>query len=625
MISKPPFVIYTSGKTFKFLIDEKNEPNLPHFTPISKITNQQQVKKIVSGIRWNLNCLVWKGKNQLELYQSKGWQEPNDFTLKKYLIKNEIIKDIQAGQRTYLILTQSGKVYSLADSKKGTHCEIPLADPEKSNLDEIRPVPFFNDIENNRKVKSIAMTGWSCYYLCHDHKLYGNGLNGGRLGDQTSNKSKHIPVLIYENVTRIFSSIQAYGLFITTNKNDLYSCGYNSNGILGIGNIKDQNSLQKVPNWKNKANDILNICSCNNFTVLVTKLEGKTFSCGDGKFNGIGKNKLKFALIPSLKGKKVIQLSGGQMHCLILTKGNELYGWGFTNRRYNENEYNHPTDQYQNESENWFLPRKINLPQFYVENENKFNLKIHCGTNSVILYPEYIDCLVDDFKKLFESKKFCDSKIILLSKTKNRNKKEINIEVQIHKLIVELRTGLKINQINNLLNQNFVNQKEINFFLKWVYYEKISNEIILNRIFNTLNLPFPPKNSLKKDILKLFQDEDSKDFLILVKENDENEKGEEEEEEDGISVHKLILLARSGLYREMFQNINEKEQNLKHIKDYSGKSIESLEILITYLYTNSIKFTADHDPQLIIEELQDAVEYYQLNESSNFLTQLMNK
>ncbi|KAJ3425990.1 kelch-like protein [Anaeramoeba flamelloides] len=89
-----------------------------------------------------------------------------------------------------------------------------------------------------------------------------------------------------------------------------------------------------------------------------------------------------------------------------------------------------------------------------------------------------------------------------------------------------------------------------------------------------------------------------------------------------IPVHKFILLARSGLFMEMFDNVNEKD-NLNKVQDYSNKSIESLEILIKYFYTNSIEMTADQDPKLIVDELSDAVEYYQLNAQWNFESELL--
>ncbi|KAJ6250314.1 hypothetical protein M0813_16171 [Anaeramoeba flamelloides] len=88
-----------------------------------------------------------------------------------------------------------------------------------------------------------------------------------------------------------------------------------------------------------------------------------------------------------------------------------------------------------------------------------------------------------------------------------------------------------------------------------------------------------------------------------------------------IPVHKFILLARSGLFGAMFDYVNEKD-NTNQVQDYTNKSIKSLKILIKYFYTNSIELTTEKDPKLIVEELSDAVEYYQLNDQCNFESEL---
>ncbi|KAJ6230946.1 speckle-type poz protein [Anaeramoeba flamelloides] len=155
----------------------------------------------------------------------------------------------------------------------------------------------------------------------------------------------------------------------------------------------------------------------------------------------------------------------------------------------------------------------------------------------------------------------------------------------------------------------------------WVIYlEK------LEQTFNLLELSFPPSvgNTLEKDIAQLYKENDSKDFKILVKIDDKEENKEEEDEEENyeeIRVQKFILLARSGFFRDMFDNVNEKE-NTNKIQDYTNKSIESLKILIKYLYTNSIEMTTNQDPELIVDELSDAVEFYQLNDQCNFESEL---
>ncbi|KAJ6245136.1 hypothetical protein M0813_20585 [Anaeramoeba flamelloides] len=555
----------------------QNENKCPRWTPLSKIKNASKVRKIVSGN--NPNCLIWKGTNNLEFHQTNN-------QIKFFTIENEEIKDIQSGYSTYLILTKSGKVFSLAQNC--SYCEVPLSDPESSTFEKIRPVPFFNKKENNRKVDTFAMVGWSNYFVCKD----------GRLGDGTSNESKNLPVLIFENVTRVFGGVQGYGFFFTTKNNELYAAGKNSGGNLGTGNSTiSQKSPVKVPNWK--AEDILYLQTNHDHSILITK-EGKTYGCGLAFSNGFTQDKSTFTEIEELKNKKVVEYFGGSRISLALTNENELFGWRFDPEIL-------PTGQYGNTRIQ--TPRKFNLPKIF-QNNPSIKLKITCGTQCVYLYPSSNNCLIQDFQKLFESKIFCDSKLSLNE----------NTQIPIHKIIVESRTNLQISTIEDLLNKESFSKQEILLFLKWVYFDEITNVDSLKHIFNSLNISYPPKNTFQKDLHDLFNDEDSKDFTLLIK-NDEDEDEDDDDEEvyEEILVHKIVLLTRSGLFREMFENTTEES---KSVKDYSGKSIESIEILIKYFYTEKIELTADHDILLIIEELEDSIEYYQLNENSNILSQL---
>ncbi|KAJ6255053.1 btk-binding protein-related [Anaeramoeba flamelloides] len=587
--------IFVSGNVactdFLFVKEKKKVPEL---APVTVIDKQNQVRKIVGGNQ-SKNILVWKGSNELQLYQK-------DPKTKNFKLANEEIKDIQSGYRTYLVLTKSGKVFSLAQHNLSTHHEIPLEDPVKSTWNELRPVPFFNDTKNNRKVQEIEMVGWSNYFLCVDGKLYGNGKNGGVLGDGTRNQSKNIPVLISENVTRLFGGTYSYCFFFTKTDNGLYAVGSNLFGNLSIGSTNDQISPVKVENWK--ADDILDIYCCDSHSVLITN-EGKTYSCGSGSRNGIGQNKRRFTEIETLKNIKAIAVCGGTYTSMITTEDNELYGWNFETAFYPSREQGTG-----NITTIWKKPRKIKLPQPYENKKLFFN--VSGGTKMFFIYPKYSNCILQDFENLLTSKKYCDTTIIVQ-----------NEKIPVHKLLVELRTGLKTNDIQKKIDEHGFTKKDMSEFLKWIYYSQISENETLQKIFNSLNINIPLCNGIENDLLKLFKDEDSMDFTLLVKEDydDDNEKeavdeDEDEEDYDEIPAHKLILLTRSGLFREMFDNLNENEQNLNKIKDYSGKSIDSLEILIKFFYTGKIELTADHDPELIVDELSDAVEYYQLNENS---------
>ncbi|KAJ3444345.1 btk-binding protein-related [Anaeramoeba flamelloides] len=630
--------IYFSGPNYlKFLLEDQKESRLPNWTQLSKIPEIKAIKKIVIVDEYSVNphCLVWKAFNKLELYFSNG-------TIKYHeLNKKEQIKDVQSGEKFYFILTKCGKVYSLASAKNEEKqmafdeedlIEIPLSDPQKCSFDELRLVTFFQ--EKNLFVESITIGSFTNYFLCKNGKLYGSGLGeDGKFGMENI-KNNQLPILIHKNVSRVFTGKDSENFFFITTNNELFSCGYNDYGQLGIGNsVRIIDKPVKINIKKDlqieKTSQILDLKAFSTHSILLTE-EGKLYSCGCKDTYGIGENKSKFTQVHKLRNKKIIKIDGGNNHTLILTSKNELYGYGFDQ---NQNE---PTNEYTQGQ--WQNPQRIKLPKYFLNLNSLLN--ISCGHYATFIYVNLNHSLKNDFKDLFESQKFSDSKLVCLNSKidTNPNKKEQNkeISIPIHKTLIELRTSLKINEIQKIINENNLIAEEINSLLKWIYYDETINANIFKQIFQLLKLTYPPENTLKQDLLKLFKDEDSKDFFILVKDDDDDDDEEDEgenEDDDEIEVeeeeiyeelpvHKLILIARCGLFRDMFDNINEIEQNIHQIKDYSGKSIESLEILIKYLYTNKIVFTGDDDVEFIKEELSDSVEYYQLNENSNLIDQL---
>ncbi|KAJ3426002.1 btk-binding protein-related [Anaeramoeba flamelloides] len=567
--------VYLTGKKyFSFLTQEKNN-NLPKWTK-SQIKKTQTIKKIVCVGGFPPHFLVWKKPNKLEFYQK-------DNEKRKYqLPKNETIKDLVSSLHTYLILTESGKVWSLASSNRNK--EVPLLDADQSTFEEIRHVTFFE--EKKLFVNSLAMGSYSCYYLCNGDQLYASGSNTqGSLGLGQYGGKKPMPVFVQDKVTKIFAGTYAFGFFFITSQPDLlYACGKNRSEILTVSS------------------------GCYH-SVLITN-GGQTYSCGNGEANGHGVTKKIFTLIPQLKEKKAVQLATGISRTLALTDQNELYGWGFENSLL-------PTD----ESNLNKLPTKINLPGFFINYlGSKDLIRIACGSYVSFLFLDFKNTLSQDLRILFESKNFCDCEIGTMGN-----------QIPVHKSLLECRTKLPIDQIQNkLFGEKSINREQILNFLKWIYFDENSEIEKLEQTFDSLELTFPPSvdNTLEKDIAQLYQDNDSKDFKILVKiETDEEEDNDLEDEDkklnyEEIPVHKFILLARSGLFRSMFDYVNEKD-NLNKVQDYTNKSIESLEILIKYLYTNSIEMTADQDPKLIVDELSDAVEYYQLNDQFNFGNELL--
>ncbi|KAJ6230750.1 pep-cterm sorting domain-containing protein [Anaeramoeba flamelloides] len=205
------------------------------------------------------------------------------------------------------------------------------------------------------------------------------------------------------------------------------------------------------------------------------------------------------------------------------------------------------------------------------------------------------NCIIDDFSSFFSNCKFTDNAIN---------------GIKIHRFLVEWRIQRSIAVIKKILKE--FEKPDIYKFLVWIYSGKLpkkfspyrENHKNLIDIFNKFEISLDDKkNNFQESIKKLFLDEKSKDFSIIV--NQTNEK---------IQVHKLVLQCRSKLFQNMFESIE--EPNIDHVQDYSKRSKESLQLLIEYLYTGKIE--SNKLNRKIKSQLEDAADYYQLNENCSF-------
>ncbi|KAJ5080067.1 speckle-type poz protein [Anaeramoeba ignava] len=109
------------------------------------------------------------------------------------------------------------------------------------------------------------------------------------------------------------------------------------------------------------------------------------------------------------------------------------------------------------------------------------------------------------------------------------------------------------------------------------------------------------RKGIIKDLSKLYQQNETKDFKIIIEEKKE------------IKVHKLILILRSELFKGMFQ-LNVQDQS-NQVHDYSRKSFEAINQFIYFLYHDEFeeetKITKEN-----LEEYVDIKDYYQLNPKS---------
>ncbi|KAJ6237703.1 hypothetical protein M0813_27268 [Anaeramoeba flamelloides] len=601
-----PFPVYGWGNcnlNQLGLLREGKKVNKPTLLSLSQI-------KAVTGT--DERILFINHKNQIVEFKTVNKNKNASVELFEFKLPSSA-KMLKCGYEHFVALTTEGKVYALGNPEPygsfgfeglGSNAFVPLSQLK------------------DRFITEIATGAYCVYFLCKNGDLYGVGKNDvGELGTGDF-LSVDLPFLIAKKIKKIFGGNASHHLFYIDLENNLYCVGENNFGQLGIGNKINQFRPVKLSFEGNKINEI-----CTGYWHSIMLLEDKVWSCGFANYNGLGEENdaLVFTKIPTLSEISLIQISCGEKHNLALTDKNELYFWGGSH-------YGQSGFEQSSNTKYVDLPQQVNIS--FISAIYK-NLKIYSGVYNSFLCNQYLNSLGSDFLSLFEKKEFTDT--------------QLN-GIDTHKLLIETRTNQIFTEVEEILSQ--YSKKETEQFLYWVYSDEIRNEKIISQICLKFGIEDIHKKSLKNDLKNLYKLDSTKDFFILVSEenynenenendndndnenendndndnenDNENDNDNEDEDKDEdtleeIPIHKLILQARSGLFREMFLNI---QQQTNKVQDYSGKSFETLEILFRFFYTDELLLTADDDPQLILEELDDAIDYYQLNKETNLIEEL---
>ncbi|KAJ3427999.1 hypothetical protein M0812_25630 [Anaeramoeba flamelloides] len=506
-------------------------------------------------------------------------------------INNDPIVQVSSGYHTNAILTKSGKVFLFSDYNSPSNGSL-------ENFQKPKEYTYFKDNNITSPVTKLSGGEFQNFFLLENGDFYGFGSNSYKQfqpNPQTIKKHKmpisqdkySKPTLISENVILISDSVCTRNCLYLTSSWTLWAQGDNNCSGCGVGQKRNIASPRKVivkgEDNRNLRKIAIGLC----FSVLL--FDSGLYSCGMVDRSGHTNDTSEFTKLEFFNEIQIENVVCGCSYTIVLSKDSQVYGFG----------------QIQESNSNLIsrTPIKIKIPDY-----NRINpLGIGNGVYSIPIFTVSGTSLAKDFLNLYESQEFTDF--------------EIN-GFKIHKYFVEFRLDSSIEKIQQILKK--YSKEETNIFLIWLYSGLRRNSQLVNTICSQFGIQKPELKKLKDDLKKLYKEEETKDFKILVQDVDDlDDENEYEDEDDAyfeeIPVHKFILLARSGLFRELFKNISKKENEISNsVKDYSKKSIESLEILIRYFYNDDIELTADDDPQLVFDELSDAAEYYQLSENNNF-------
>ncbi|KAJ6230889.1 btk-binding protein-related [Anaeramoeba flamelloides] len=507
-----------------------------------------------------------------ECWEHKLAYSASNFGLSEF-IKHDIepIDRCASGYSHYLLISKSGSVYgrninSFHYGQMGSGENISFTKPTK--------IKFFDKLKKEEGIEVVDVKGavYSSFYLCNNGDLYSSGYNNsGECLLPKWNQNYFTPELVSKNVKKIWGENYSWKAFFQTNDNKVFC---KTNSFQGNPRFFEVSSL---PIFKDQI--ILEVASsCSTMLLLTqsTNSEKQFLHYTTDIYQHSTYHKVDLTRVNSpLKG-----ISSSQSNFLTTTQNNDIY-----------------------------CVRNKALHQItngVPEMEGEFNRERYvacscsCGFSASVV-PSSKCSISNDLLQLYQNQTFVDC--------------EIAQGIKGHKVWVELRLSKTIKEIQETILQAQWGKEKIDSLMHWVYSNSYRGIKQIKEFGGLTSNPNLYKNSIKNDLLALYKNEETKNFTIKVKIDDEDQDEENEEDEDfeEIPVHKFILIARSGLFREMFKTLNENEED-NSVKDFSGKTPESLEIFFKYLYTNTLELTADDDPQLTAEELEDASEYYQLTE-----------
>ncbi|KAJ5070721.1 hypothetical protein M0811_01702 [Anaeramoeba ignava] len=495
------------------------------------------------------------------LFENGEANEYLNYSKQNKKIQIENIQKVSISSENEAVLTKEGKVF-------GKGKEI---NPQNSNQ-------FTNISEeihdtNDRMIENVVSSRSSIYLLSSSRNLYIMNLVPYI---PTQNLSvieiKRTLLLRMENVSKIFSGNSSKFYFVLNSNQELFGCGDNECGQLGSRRKKIHalDPIQNIPKGK-----ILDI-KCGTFhSIMLIEDEDenpkrKLYSSGHFQYNGLGEdeNTYEFTEIKSslFENENIARFAVGNTHNLILTVKNKLFVFG--GNYYGQLGNGDTKDQ--------SIPIQIELPTFISTNSiTKFH--ISCGEYNSFIYFSWLTNLQYDLIKLFKRKEFCD----ISFNTINPNKK-----IEAHKLILKYRLKDQ-NQIAKL--QEIISKKSIQESYQIFGMIYSNNSKINPKLYSEIKEIINSNEKIEETMKRIYLNENEKDFII-------------ERKEKKYKFPKLILIMRSELYRGMFLSVINDKSN--KVTDYS----ELKDIQIT---------------QEIIDEIQRAIDYFQLNQTNPNLLDLV--
>ncbi|XP_052829652.1 E3 ubiquitin-protein ligase HERC2 isoform X3 [Octopus bimaculoides] len=241
--------------------------------------------------------------------------------LSQYVIKKVAV---HSGGRHALALTVDGKVFSWGEGDDGK-----LGHGNRSRCNRLRLVLALK----SKRVRDIACGSSHSAAIISNGDLYTWGLGEyGRLGhgDTTTQlKPKQVMALVGQRVKQVACGSRDAQTLALTDEGLVYSWGDGDFGKLGRGGSEGCSVPHVIDRLTN-----LNVCQIEcgaQFSLALTK-SGGVWTWGKGDYfrlgHGTDTHIRKPKCVEGLKGKKIVHVAVGALHCLAVTDTGQVYAWG---------------------------------------------------------------------------------------------------------------------------------------------------------------------------------------------------------------------------------------------------------------------------------------------------------
>ena len=306
------------------------------------------------------NNLYMCGSNVIGQYGNNTIDDDKHPTFTNIIINNRFVSDIYAGQLSSIILTNEfiNNMYVTGHNPSGSF-----------GLNNVNTVRKFTRVRINQGITKFGYTlySYSGMICTTNNKLYSAGDNNyGELGISQRYTSKFTEILFNKTINKIICGNGASFVLSNEHKNNLYVCGGDSNTTFGATNISifnrtkfDKKILKSVVGGLNS-----------NFITdePYNNLYYSGYDTESSYSSSIINNKFTLYKSPNIYNKKVVDVSVGSFHCVILTNElqNNIYGIGYSS-------FGLPSSNMQYSFQNIGLSPSSNL-------YNKQIIKISCGS-----------------------------------------------------------------------------------------------------------------------------------------------------------------------------------------------------------------------------------------------------